>query len=303
MTITPINLQAIAAHYGGEASGDRVNIPTPGHSRRDRGTTITLAPGRPDGVLVYVRNGGNWQDVMADLRRDGFIPNHGQPVRQVSIRDRREAERRRARLADEARAKVSAEATTLFREATPADPTHPYLMTKQLKPFGVRQSGRELLVPMCDRRFRLCQLQRIRSGKQKWFLSGGPTDGLFWHHGLNLEGPVVIAEGYATAAACHEATGFAVVAAMTVGNLAAVATIMRALFGDRQIVVAADWDGHGGGLGLRVAQEATEVARGILALPVPTGTDCDSTTLKIDFADISRAEARELIGAARNGKN
>ncbi len=71
------NLKAVAAHYGGTVSGNTASIPTTGHSKRDRGTSITLNPRAPDGVLVHVHN-GNFNDalIVKDiLRRDGFLPS------------------------------------------------------------------------------------------------------------------------------------------------------------------------------------------------------------------------------------
>lgn len=71
-----INLLAIAARYGGNVSGNSVSIPTPGHSKPDRGTCITLKPDAPDGCLVHCFNGSE-ADALAVkdmLRRDGFLP-------------------------------------------------------------------------------------------------------------------------------------------------------------------------------------------------------------------------------------
>lgn len=73
-----INLQAIAARYSGKVSGNTVRIPTPGHSLKDRGTSITLDPSAPDGCLVHCFNGTE-NDALAVkdmLRKDGFLPEH-----------------------------------------------------------------------------------------------------------------------------------------------------------------------------------------------------------------------------------
>lgn len=73
--MTALNLKSVAAHYGGEVSGNTVKIPTPGHSRNDRGTSISLAPSAPDGCLVHCFNGTS-ADALAVkdiLRRDGFL--------------------------------------------------------------------------------------------------------------------------------------------------------------------------------------------------------------------------------------
>ncbi len=54
-----MNLHHVARLLGGHVTGrNSVAIPTPGHSPRDRGTTITFLPDAPDGFLVHCFNGG-----------------------------------------------------------------------------------------------------------------------------------------------------------------------------------------------------------------------------------------------------
>ncbi len=74
------DLRSIAAALGGEVSGNRVLVPTDGHSKRDRGTVITLSPDAPDGVLVHSFNGGDALAVKDELRRHGLLPER--PERQ-----------------------------------------------------------------------------------------------------------------------------------------------------------------------------------------------------------------------------
>ncbi|MDA0892796.1 MAG: AAA family ATPase [Proteobacteria bacterium] len=69
-----IDLHSIKRRYGGDISGNTVKIPTPGHSRRDRGTSITLAPDAPDRCLVHCFNDYDPLAIKDMLRRDGFLP-------------------------------------------------------------------------------------------------------------------------------------------------------------------------------------------------------------------------------------
>ena len=69
-----IDLHAIKRRYGGDISGNTVKIPTPRHSRKDRGTSITLAPDAPDGCLVHCFNDYDPLAIKDMLRRDGFLP-------------------------------------------------------------------------------------------------------------------------------------------------------------------------------------------------------------------------------------
>jgi putative DNA primase/helicase len=204
----------------------------------------------------------------------------------------------------EANEKAAQMARDLWSRATMADPAHPYLQGKALAPFGVRQKGHELLVPMWDTSFRIQNIQRIGLDLQhKRFLKGGRTARLFWAWGTHREdgyasfGPLVIAEGYATAAAIYEATGFAVVAAMSSSNLGSVAVTMRQMFPSREIIVGADYDGHlTQNRGLEEAQQAAQRINAKVAIPVP---ECPLVGLKIDFADLPRSETAAIIKLTR----
>lgn len=67
--------RSIASALGGEVRGNRVFVPTQGHSHRDRGTVLTVDPDAPDGVLVHSFNGGDPLAVKDELRRQGLLPD------------------------------------------------------------------------------------------------------------------------------------------------------------------------------------------------------------------------------------
>src|SRR5262249_2364334 len=48
-----IDPQNLASALGGEASGNEIRCPGPGHSARDRSLSIKLDPGAPDGFVVH----------------------------------------------------------------------------------------------------------------------------------------------------------------------------------------------------------------------------------------------------------
>ena len=63
------DLRSIAHALGGEVSGrNTISIPTPGHSRRDRGTTITFDSTATDGFLVH-----SFEEAVAAIDRVGEI--------------------------------------------------------------------------------------------------------------------------------------------------------------------------------------------------------------------------------------
>jgi len=305
-----VDIEAIARHYGGKVCKGNALIPTPGHSVRDRGTAIKASAHAPDGCLVACYN-GTQADALAVkemLRADGFLA-HSAHARALSMQERRsirqaELARKRERLeAEEAAARC---AEDLWANASRADPAHPYLVAKALEPFGIRQAGRDLLVPMVDPGFRLWNVQRIRPDGFKLFGKDARTAGLFWPHGVHLSdgrpsaGPLVIGEGFATMAAVHSATGFGVVAAMSARNLETVARAMRKLFPTRELVIAADDDRHlSENIGLGVARKAAQAVGGVVATPRPETCPADSSA---DFADIPRGDVAGRIEAARLGE-
>ncbi|MBK7252207.1 MAG: toprim domain-containing protein [Gammaproteobacteria bacterium] len=77
-----------------------------------------------------------------------------------------------------------------------------------------------LLVPVRDSSGRLMSLQRIGPDGEKRFFYGGHVAGGYFIIGAPGD-TVCIAEGYATAASIHEATGHAVAVAFNAGNLPA----------------------------------------------------------------------------------
>lgn len=308
-----VDIEAIARHYGGKVCKGNALIPTPGHSGRDRGTAIKASAHAPDGCLVACYN-GTQADALAVkemLRVDGFLPHnpHTSRARAFSAQERRsirqaELARKRERLeAEQAAARCAAD---LWVSASRADPAHPYLVAKALEPFGIRQAGSDLLVPMVDPDFRLWNVQRIRPDGFKLFGKDARTAGLFWPHGVHLldgrpsTGPLVIGEGFATMAAVHSATGFGIAAAMSARNLETVARAMRKLFPNRELILAADDDRHlAENIGLGAARKAAQAVGGVVATPRPETWPADSSA---DFADVPRGDVAGRIEAARRGK-
>ena len=79
--------------------------------------------------------------------------------------------------------------------------------------------GDRLLIPLGDKQDKLWSLQKILPDGEKKFLPGGKVDGCFHLFGKEPEKNLCVAEGYATAATIHEATGYAVAVAFNAGNL------------------------------------------------------------------------------------
>lgn len=116
-----------------------------------------------------------------------------------------------------------------------------------MRAHGLQQDRRgRLLVPVRGVDGRLWGIQRGDVDGSKLFLKGARTEG-----GHVLIGgqptpgvPLLAAEGYATRATLHEATGLPVAVAFNAGNLLAVAKVYRATDPSRPIVIAGDNDHH-----------------------------------------------------------
>ncbi|WP_373487267.1 AAA family ATPase [Blastomonas sp.] len=67
-------LHKIAAAMGGEVKGDKVLFPTPGHSKKDRGSIASICPDAPDGVLIHSFNGGDPLAIKDEMRARGVLP-------------------------------------------------------------------------------------------------------------------------------------------------------------------------------------------------------------------------------------
>lgn len=223
---------------------------------------------------------------------------------------KREQMQREAQATRETQAKHAAaaqEARQTFEVATEAG-TSPYLQAKAVGAYGIRFGGTPAkpvaVVPMRDTAGTIQNLQRIAPGGDKRFLPGGRVSGLF--HLISSGSPdaalsLLIAEGYATAATLHEATGLAVACAFNANNLVHVARALRAHYPQARILVCADDDRDteaktGKNAGIVAAKKAAQAANGAWVKPEPLPAG------KSDFNDLAQASGlpavKSLVSAA-----
>lgn len=153
-------------------------------------------------------------------------------------------------------------AVRLWKASRPANPTHPYLSRKQIKPHHARQIADSLIIPLQDSRGELWNLQFIKEDGTKIFLRGGIMKAMFTILGEPSErGRFYIAEGFATSATIHEMTGKPVFVAFSANNLPSVSRIVRKAFPEAEIVLAADADEAGE----RYCEQAAREVGGLIA--------------------------------------
>lgn len=78
--------EAITRHFGGDWNGTWGAFPTPGHSPKDRGTTVRDAENFDD-VVFHCHNGDlDWKALKDDCRTRGLLPQRDQLNRPTQIR-------------------------------------------------------------------------------------------------------------------------------------------------------------------------------------------------------------------------
>lgn len=204
---------------------------------------------------IYVARFGDWRDdsVYDWQSETPADPGEAAAVSEALAQFQKAESEEKRRVQEE----VSKQAEVKWREAIDRGTT-PYLTRKHITAlFGAKidpERTDRLLVPARDVYGKLWGYQRVLAEKiqvgsdwvDKFFLKGMRIDGCFHLIGeLPHEGattPILVAEGFATAASLHLATGLPVAAAFNAGNLESVCRALRARNADARIVVCGDDD-------------------------------------------------------------
>lgn len=251
-------------------------FPSNGKPNDDAGWYVLHDDGIPAGAFGDWRGGlsGTWR---ADIGR------RLTPQEEAAHKAQVEAIRR-AREAEDAKRKAEArdKAAAIWQAAQPAPNDHPYLVKKGVKAHGLRVHGGALVVPMYSAA-ELHSLQFIGPDGEKRFLAGGRVNGCYFLIG-KPDGVLCLAEGYATGASIHEATGRGVAVAFNAGNLLPVAQSLRAELPGLRLIVCADDDITApDNPGLNKGREAAREVGALLAVPDFGGNRPDGAT---DFNDL-----------------
>ncbi len=266
------------------------------------------------GTLIHEAKASGWRD-------DG---GHRKPTAEELAERRRTAAERAAKEETEKariRADTSKKAAAIRKATTEAKADNPYLSRKRVSPVatlreidastaaailgyapksgGELLTGRLLVVPV-KQGDDISTLELIDGDKRKAALAGrGSKAGGYWAterlpdangNGLTL----LIGEGVATVLSAKEASGHVALAALSSGNLPAVAKAMRERYPAAVLVILADLvkatgapDPH--------AIEAAQSVGGLLAIP-DFGTDRPVSAK--DFNDMANLCGTEAVGRA-----
>ncbi|WP_334375131.1 LPD7 domain-containing protein [Escherichia coli] len=178
----------------------------------------------------------------------------------------------------------------------PQATAHEYLTRKGIQAApGVRINDKnELVIPFSNRNGAIRSYQRIpvTGGKDARILKDSEKTGNWFALGTPRNGqPVLFAEGYATAASLHEATGLPVLMTVDAGNMIIVAEEARQKWKQSPFIFCADND-HARQVnkGIVSATKAAELTGGSVIFPA--FTDAEKAQGLTDFNDLDASRGR-----------
>lgn len=301
-------------------------------SARDTWRSIKGGGATTIGTLFGIAKDHGYKLPAADAPVAPLTPEQAAAA-QAQAEQAAQAERAR-RAADEARwrqraEKAARDSCELWAEASEEGAADaPYPVRKGVGAHGVRVlAGGMLLVPLRDDAGQMLGLQRIAGAKRpagwdsdKRFMPGQRKKGLFHLIG-QIEGAaaLLLAEGYATSASLHEATGLPVAMCVDAGNMPVVAEALRRRWPQVPMFACADNDSTteartGKNTGVQAACEAARaagaqgaVAGVVIPEDLPEGkTDFNDLALHAGLdavrEQVSRAMAEPTIPKPRRNR-
>ncbi|MBB8370075.1 DNA primase [Escherichia coli] len=234
-----------------------------------------------DSPTNWVFSGGEQHDPLARLHLRAFA----QQQRDDNARKLQQQYNKQARYARS------------YINGLPQATAHEYLTRKGIRAApGVRLNNKnELVIPFSNGRGEIRSYQRIpvTGGKDARILKDSEKTGNWFTFGTpENDRPLLFAEGYATAASLHEATGLPVLMTVDAGNMIAVAENARQIWTDSPFVFCADND-HQREInkGVFSATKAAEVTNGEVI--IPAFTEEEKAQGLTDFNDLDASRGRD----------
>lgn len=200
--------------------------------------------------------------------------------------------------------------TRQWSKMPPAPDTHAYLARKGVPAAeGVRLDKYDnLVIPLRNSAGELRTLQYIKPDGTKNLKKNAEKTGNFFVVGgeLSPQRPVLYAEGYATAASLHLATGMPVVMTVDAGNLVTVSRNLKERFPDNHHIILGEDDftktntrGELDNKGAKKAQEAAAAINGTYIIPSFTESEraqaFAGTAAFSDFNDVHVANGLDAV--------
>ena len=226
---------------------------------------------------------GRFGDWSLDLEST-FLADIGRDITPVELmkNSQRMAEAKKRRDEEKTKKYEAASITVegIWSNCSAADDAHPYLQKKGISANGARITGDgRLVVPLYSPNGDISSLQYISHEGSKQYHKGGAVGGKFWQVGaIDDDGPLFIAEGFATAATINKATNSPCVVAYSASNLVPVTEAMREKYGvGKELIIVADNDESG--VGLKYADQASAKFGAKVVMPPIKGDANDYAAL------------------------
>ena len=232
-----------------------VRRPTEDNQREKRGwyylssITIDTEPYIVGAYGIYCGNDNGKQKVaISKQKSERLTAEQREAIKAQQRESQKKAEAERKRQADTAAAKAKA---AWLKCATTG--TSEYLTRKQVQATGIRFSPNgSIVIPMLDDRDAIRGLQFIlprgheriaKTGRDKEFWPKGiSSSGTWFLIGDQPKGILLIAEGYATGASLHQATGHPVAVVWSANNIMAASQALHKKHRSSRILICADDD-------------------------------------------------------------
>lgn len=219
----------------------RVSVEDGKRGNRD-GAYVGYLDGKPSGFIQNYKTGHkeNWTLAGVQLSPE----EQAQLAAQAQL-----AKQQRAAELAEQHAKTAERSQAKWDRLpdAPANGENGYLARKQVAGHGVKYDGDKVVVPVRDVDGKLWSLQTIspEEGAAKMFEKGGRKSGNMHVLGeLKPGSEILVAEGYATGASLHQATGKTVAVAFDSGNLDGVVGALKERYPTTPIFICGDNDKH-----------------------------------------------------------
>jgi putative DNA primase/helicase len=271
-----------------------------GKNGRNDGAYLLHLDGLPAGGFQNHKDGQGWENWHADPGRKLSVTEN-EALRAKIVAQQIQRDEQYAKECEDVRVR----AEEIWEGSSDVVGAHEYLERKNVKAHGVRvyqgdaiidgtNCNGALVVPIQDSAGYVRQIQLIFPDGRKRFLRG-PKPKEFYYVIGSLGDTCCIAEGFATAASIHEATGHAAAVAFDCGGLLPVAEAIRRASPKTKIVICADDDYQTpDNPGITKATAAALATNSLVAIPDFGADRFDGYT---DFNDLARLRGAEAVQA------
>ena len=211
------------------------------------GAYLVHTDGWPAGYVQDWRTGlkENWKYDASTLNDEQRKYFNSDEFKKKAEEEHRKAEEKRRKK----RANQSERARIFFDTLKQAPDDHPYLLHKNVKPYGIayNHASKCLAVPLRDISGKLLSIQWITEDGQKLFFEGAELKGALFSIDMftidnNYEGIILIGEGVATMLKVYDLTGYPCAAVMSCFRLEELAAIIHKNYPLAKIIITADND-------------------------------------------------------------